>query len=65
MITFEEEVAARREMVRATHPLFNHKEPIVTIIPNDQALASALEEKEDLEVRLKMVNATIKALRDC
>jgi hypothetical protein len=36
-----------------------------TLIPVDQALAMALEERDDLRMRLTMVESDIKILRDC
>ena len=64
-MSFESEVAARREMVRATPPLMQREEPKPTLIPTDQALAMELEAKEDLEARLIQINPNIKNLRDC
>jgi hypothetical protein len=66
-MTFESEVAARKAMVRATHPLMRKREevPDPAMIPFSQALAMELEMKEDLEARLIKVKANIKSLRDC
>ncbi len=60
-----ESVNARRNLLRANHPLHNREEPAPTRIPVEQALCMCLEEREDLRARLAMVEADIKALRDC
>lgn len=43
---FDEEVAARKAMVRASHPLMNRPEPKAAniLIPREVALANAKEE---------------------
>jgi hypothetical protein len=42
-----------------------HDEPLPTLIPVPEALALALEQKEDLQRQLLEVQADIKSLRDC
>ena len=60
-------VAARRSMLLRTHPIHARRDegPAPTLIPVDQALAMALEERDDLRMRLTMVEGDIKILRDC
>lgn len=60
-------VAIRRAFVARTHPLHARRDEDVapTLIPVDQALAMALEERDDLRMRLTMVESDIKILRDC
>jgi len=59
--------AARRAFVVRTHPLHARRDEDVapTLIPVDQALAMALEERDDLRMRLAQVDSDIKVLRDC
>ena len=60
-------VTARRAMLLRTHPIHARRDEDVapTLIPVDQALAMALEERDDLRMRLTMVESDIKILRDC
>lgn len=60
-------VAARRSMLLRTHPIHARRDEDVapTLIPVDQALAMALEERDDLRMRLARVDSDIKVLRDC
>ena len=60
-------VASRRSMLLRTHPIHARRDEDVapTLIPVDQALAMALEERDDLRMRLTMVESDIKILRDC
>ena len=54
-------------MLLRTHPIHSKsgEEPEQTLIPIHQALAMALEERDDLRMRLTMVESGIKILRDC
>jgi hypothetical protein len=54
-------------MVKASHPILAHMhdEPLPTLIPVDQALAQALEQRDDLQRQLLEVQADVKSLRDC
>ena len=63
----DECVAARRAMLLRTHPIHARRDEDVapTLIPVDQALAMALEERDDLRMRLAQVDSDIKVLRDC
>lgn len=63
----DECVAARRSMLLRTHPIHARRDEDVapTPIPVEQALAMALEERDDLLMRLSMVESDIKILRDC
>lgn len=63
----DECVEARRAMLLRTHPIHARRDEEVapTLIPVDQALAMALEERDDLRMRLTMVEGDIKILRDC
>jgi len=67
MTPFEEQVAARRAMVRQTHPILSRmrEEPAPSLIPIEQALAMELEARDDLRARLAICEANIKVLRDC
>lgn len=63
----DECVASRRAMLLRTHPIHAKRDEDVapTLIPVDQALAMALEERDDLRMRLAQVDSDIKVLRDC
>ena len=60
-------VAARRSMLLRTHPIHARRDEDIppSLIPVDQALAMALEERDDLRMRLAQVDSDIKVLRDC
>lgn len=60
-------VASRRAMLLRTHPIHARRDEDIppSLIPVDQALAMALEERDDLRMRLTMVESDIKILRDC
>ena len=58
--------AARHKNLMKAHPIHSRKgEVLPTLIPIPEALAMALEEKEELEGRLVMLENDIKSLRDC
>ncbi len=65
-MSFEDEVAARREMVRATHPLMQKDENRQTkiIIPVEQAIAQVQEAIECYEEKLDQLYTELKILRD-
>ena len=60
-------VAARRKMVMESHPIHARRdeEILPSMIPVDQELAMRLEERDDLRMRLTMVESDIKILRYC
>jgi hypothetical protein len=57
----------RHNMVLQNHPILSHMhdEPKPSFIPIPEALAMALEEKENLQARLLVLHSNIKSLRDC
>ena len=59
--------AARHSLVLRTLPIHARRDEDVapTLIPVDQALAMALEERDDPRMRLAQVDSDIKVLRDC
>jgi len=60
-----ESVEARRNLLRANHPLHNREEPAPTRIPVEQAIAQLSEAKECYEKRLAEIDVELKILRDC
>ncbi len=60
-------VSSRHAMLLRTHPIHARRDEDIppSLIPVDQALAMALEERDDLRMRLTMVESDIKILRDC
>jgi rubrerythrin len=64
-MTFEEEVAARRAMVRATHPLMGKvPHPTRTLIPVEQAICQIQEAIDCYEEKLNRLYAEMRILRD-
>lgn len=56
-------VAARREMVRTSHPLMRmDKTPTQSMIPTERALELEIEARDDLRARLAIAEANIQAL---
>ncbi|MCK9571102.1 hypothetical protein M0R72_19290 [Candidatus Pacearchaeota archaeon] len=59
-----ESVEARRNLLRANHPLHNKEGPAPTRIPVEQAIAQLAEAKECYEQRLAEIETELKILRD-
>jgi rubrerythrin len=64
-MTFDEEVAARKVMVKNTHPLMGKTpQPTRTLIPVEQAICQIQEAIDCYEGKLNQLYAEMKILRD-